>query len=154
MDVGLPRQEPDLPDPITSPYAVQVRDALEVAYDQVRRHSGQTVQHQKRLWVLRYYSPAKKCKLDSAWVGPCLVVSLAGWDLGFSDSPIILVHCQDLKKIPRPSGLVSWTDSARPEGVPTIPVSGANTMGRTSQGSPFVAVLPLMRGPFFPMLIR
>ena len=41
MDVGLPRQEPDLPDPITSPYAVWVRDALEVAYDQVRRHSVQ-----------------------------------------------------------------------------------------------------------------
>ena len=39
MDVGLPRREPDLPDPINSPYAVWVRDALEVAYDQVRRHS-------------------------------------------------------------------------------------------------------------------
>ena len=31
MDVGLPHQDPDLPDPITSPYAVWVRDALEVA---------------------------------------------------------------------------------------------------------------------------
>ena len=159
MDVGLPRQEPDLPDPITSPCAVWVRDALEVAYEQVRRHSGQAVQCQKRLydrravrrmfavgdWVLRYYSPAKKCKLDSAWVGPYLVVSLAGWALGIQrhpDSPIILVHCQDLKKIPRPSGLVSWTDAAHPEGVPTIPVLGASTMGRTSQGSPSVAVLP------------
>ena len=40
MDVGLPRQEPDLPDQITSPYAVWVRDALEVAYDQALRHSG------------------------------------------------------------------------------------------------------------------
>ena len=29
MDVGLPRQEPDLPDPITSQYAVWVCDALE-----------------------------------------------------------------------------------------------------------------------------
>ena len=46
MDIGLPRREPDLPDPITSPYAIWVRDALEVAYDQVRRHSGQ---RQKRL---------------------------------------------------------------------------------------------------------
>ena len=57
------------------------------------------------VWVMRYYSPAKKCKLDSAWVGPYLVVSLAGWALGIQrhpDSPIILVHCQDLKKIPRP----------------------------------------------------
>ena len=161
MDVGLPLQEPDLSDPITSPYAVWVRDALEVAYYQVRRHSGQAVQHQKRLydrravrllfavgdWVLRYYSPAKKCKLDSAWVGPYLVVSLAGWVLGIQrhpDSPIILVHCQDLKKNPRPSGLVSWTEAAHPKGVPTIPVLGASTMGRTShsQGSPSVAVLP------------
>ena len=85
-------------------------------------------------WVLRYYSPAKKCKLDSAWVGPYLIVSLAGWGLGIQlhpDSHIILIHCQDLKKIPRPSGLVSWIDAARPEGVPTIPVLGASTMGRT-----------------------
>ena len=43
MDVGLPWWEPDLPDPISSPYAIWVRDALEVAYDKVRRHSGQAV---------------------------------------------------------------------------------------------------------------
>ena len=97
--VGLPRREPDLPDLITSSYAVWVRDALEVAYDQVRRHSGQAVQRQKRLydrravrrlfavgdWVLRYYSPAKKCKLDSAWVGLYLVVPWPVGLLGFSD---------------------------------------------------------------------
>ena len=156
MDVRLPRQDPDLPDPITSPYAVWVRDALEVAYDLVRRHSGQAVQHQKRLigemsdgcsqWGIGscgYYSPAKKSKLDS--LGPYLVVSLAGWALGIQrhpDSPIILAHCQDLKKIPRPVGMVSWTEAARPKGVPTIPVSGARMMGRTSQGSLSVAVLP------------
>ena len=167
MDVGLPRQEPDLPDPITSPYAVWVRDALEVAYDQVHRHSGQAVRRQKRLydrravrrmftvgdWVLRYYSPAKKCKLDSAWVGPYLVVSLAGWELRiqrYPDSPIILVHCQDLKKIPRPSGLISWIDAARLEGVPTIPVLGASTMGRTTQGSPTEAVLTPGEGEVLP----
>ena len=109
MGVGLPRQDPGLPDPITSPYAyaVWVRDALEVAYDQVCRHSGQAVRRQERLydrravrrlfavgdWVLRFYSPAKKCKLDSAWVGPYVVVSLAGWAVGIQlhpDSPIIL----------------------------------------------------------------
>ena len=53
MDVGLPRQDTDLPDPITSPYAVWVRDALEVAYDQVRRHSVQAVRRQKRLYDRR-----------------------------------------------------------------------------------------------------
>ena len=80
-----------------------------MAYDQVRRHSGQAVMQQKRLydkravlrlfavgdWAIRYYSPAKKCKLDSAWVGPYLVVSLAGWAVGIQsqpDMPIILVH--------------------------------------------------------------
>ena len=85
-----------LPDPISSPYAVWVCDASEVAYDQVRRYSGQAVQRQKRLsdwravrrlfavgdWVMRYYPPAKKCKPDSVWVGPFLVVSLVGWALG------------------------------------------------------------------------
>ena len=89
MDVCLPRWELDLTHPIPSPYVVWVCDVLEVVYDQVRRHSGQAVQRQKRLydrkavrrlfavgdWVLRYYPPAKKCKLDS-------VVSLAGWALG------------------------------------------------------------------------
>ena len=92
MDVGLPWRESDLPDLITSPYAAWVCDALEVVYDQVCRHSDQAVQRQKRLydrralrrlfavgdWVLGYYSPSKKCKLDSAWVVPYLVVSLAG----------------------------------------------------------------------------
>ena len=50
-------------------------------------------------WVLRYYPPVKKCELDSARVGPYLVVYLAGWVLRIQlhlDSPIILVHCQDL----------------------------------------------------------
>ena len=50
MDIGLPKQQSDLPDYITSPYAIWVRDALEVAYDQVRQHSGQAVQRQKRHW--------------------------------------------------------------------------------------------------------
>ena len=144
IDVGLPSQEPDLPDPITSPHAIWVRDALE---DRRCRHLGQAVRRQKRLydkravrrlfavgdWVLRYYSPAKKCKLDSAWVGPYLVVSLACWAVGIQlhpDSPIILVHCQDLKKIPHPSGLVSWIDADRPEGMPMLPVLGASMMGR------------------------
>ena len=101
MDVGLPRQEPDLPDPITSPYAVWVRDALEVAYGQVHRHSGQAVQRQKRLhdrravrrmfavgdWVLRYYSPAKK------WILLGLVrILLCPWQVGHSGFSDIRIH--------------------------------------------------------------
>ena len=50
MDVGLPRQDQDLPDPIKNPYALWVQDALEVAYDQVRRHTDHAVQRQKRLY--------------------------------------------------------------------------------------------------------
>ena len=53
MDVGLPRRDQDLPDHIKNPYALCVRDALEVAYDQVRRNSGKAVQRQKRLYDKR-----------------------------------------------------------------------------------------------------
>ena len=77
--MGLPRRDQDLPDPIKNPYALWVRDALEVAYDQVCRNLGQAVRRQKRLydrwavrrlfavgdWIMRYYPPAKKCNLDS-----------------------------------------------------------------------------------------
>ena len=69
MDIGLARRQPDLAEDISSPYAVWVKDSLEVAFDQVRRHSGQAAQRQKRLydqravrrlfalgvWVMRYY---------------------------------------------------------------------------------------------------
>ena len=92
MDIGLPKQQSDLPDSISSPYAVWVRDSLEVAYEQVRRYSGQVVQRQKRLydrgvvrrlfavgdWVLRYYTPAKKCKLEHGFALIWLCRSPAG----------------------------------------------------------------------------
>ena len=69
MDVDLPRCTHDVPDPINNLYAMWVRDALEVAYDQVRHHAGLAVRRQKRLydkqavkrvfvvgdWTLRYY---------------------------------------------------------------------------------------------------
>ena len=110
MDVGLPRRTHDVPDPINNLHALWVRDALEVAYDQVHRHVGQAVRTQKRLydkravkrvfavgdWTLRYYPPAKKCKLDSPWMGPYLVMSLAGWAVGVQlhpDSPVLMIHC-------------------------------------------------------------
>ena len=48
----------------------------------------------------------------------------------------------DMKKVPQPVGQMSWIEAPRPEGAPTIPVLGANTVTRTSQGSPSVAVLP------------
>ena len=79
MDIGLPRRQPDLAEDVSNPYAIWVKDSLEVAFDQVHRHSGQTVRRQKRLydqravrrlfalgdWVMCYYPAGKKCKLDS-----------------------------------------------------------------------------------------
>ena len=53
-----------------------------------------------RDWTLRYYPPAKKCKLASLWLVPYLVCSLAGWVVGVQlhpDSPFLLIHCQVLK---------------------------------------------------------
>ena len=148
MVIGLPKQQSDLPDSITSPYAMWVRDALEVAYEQVRQHSGQAVQRQKRLydhravkrlfavgdWVMRYYTPAKKCKLDSAWIGPYLIVSLIGWALGIQkdlESPIVIVHCQDIKKVPPPLWAVSWLAKKKLLIAPSVPILGASTMQRT-----------------------
>ena len=141
MDVGLPRRDHDLQDPIK-----------EVTYDQICCHSGQAVRRQKRLydkqavrrlfdvghWTLRYYPPAKKCKLNSPWIGPYLVVSLAGWAMGVQlhpDSLILLIHCQDLKKIPRQRGLVSWIDVHLPDSSPTPPVLGASTVCHSTRGS-------------------
>ena len=82
---------------------------------------------------------------DSLWVGPYLVVSLAGWAVGFQlqpDSPIILVHCQDLKKIPHPSGLVSWIDVTLPESLPAPPILGASMVCRSAQNSPSTSIVP------------
>ena len=122
MDIGLPHQDPDPQEGVTSPYAVWVKDSLEVAFDQVRRNLGHAVQRQKRLydqlavrrlfaigdWVMRYYPAGKKCKLGSVWTGPYLVVALLGWTAGIQkhpDVPVIFIHCQDVKKIPKPCGV-------------------------------------------------
>ena len=108
IDIGLPKEQSDTPDSMTSPYAIWVRDALEEAYEQVRQHSGQAVQRQKRLydhravkrqfavgdWAMRFYTPAKKCKLDSPWIGPYLIVSFIGWAIGIQkapESPIVIL---------------------------------------------------------------
>ena len=134
-----------------------------MAFDQVRRHSGLAVQRQKRLydqravqrlfavgdWVMRYYPAGKKCKLDSVWVGPSLVVSIVGWAVGiqkYPDAPILLVHCQDVKKVPWPSGVRSWITTPSPMSAPPVPVLGASTVAHTSQGSPSIDFLPPNEG--------
>ena len=94
---------------------------------------------------MRYYPAAKKCKLDLAWMGPSLVVSIVSWAVGIQkhpDSPILLIHCQDVKKVPQPTGVRSWITTPQPVGAPLVPVLGASTVAHTSQGSPSVDVLP------------
>ena len=159
MDIGLPKEQMDTPDSITSLYAIWVRDALEEAYDQVRQHSGQAVQQQKRLydrsavkrkfavgdWVMRFYTPAKKCKLDSPWIGPYLIVSFIGWAIGIQkepESPVVVVHCQDIKKIPTPLGAVSWLTSKESAIRPSVMILGASTMHRTLPSSLSLTMAP------------
>ena len=129
----------------------------------MRQHSGQAVQRQKRLydrravkrlfavgdWVMRFYTPAKKCKLDSAWIGPYLIVSLIGWALGIQkdpESPIVIVHCQDIKKIPPPPGAVSWLATKKLLIASSVMILGASTMQRTLQSSLSLTVAPPAEG--------
>ena len=50
MDISLPNRHPD---PHMTSRARMRCGSLEVAFDQVRRHSGQAVQRQKRLYDQR-----------------------------------------------------------------------------------------------------
>ena len=98
---------------------------------------------------MRYYPAAKKCKLDSVWVGPYLVVSIVAgrWaSRSIRVLPVILIHCQDVKKVPQPSGMRSWIKTPHPVDAPKVPVLGASTVAHTSWGSPSIDVLPLDEG--------
>ena len=49
------------------------------------------------------------------WSSILLCPCKTGWALGIQrhpDSPIVLVHCQDLKKVPHPGGLMSWIEDS------------------------------------------
>ena len=59
---------------------------------------------------------------------------------------VILIHCQDVKKVPQPSGVRSWIATPRPVGAPTVPMLGASTVAHTSRGSPSIAALPQDEG--------
>ena len=96
-------------------------------------------------WVMRYYPVGKKCKLDSIWTGPYLVVALLGWTVGIQkhpDVPMILIHCQDVNKVPQLSGVQSWIAAPQPVGAPAVPMLGASTVAHTSRGSPSITALP------------
>ena len=103
-----------------------MRDALEVAYNQVRHSLHLTAARRKRLydikavnrkfpvgsWVLCYYPPVAQKKLGSPWVGPQQVVRQAtGHTVGIQkgpDAPIIFIHVDDLKLCPAPRE-TQWT---------------------------------------------
>ena len=94
---------------------------------------------------MRYYSPAKKCKLDSPWIGPYLIVSFMGWTIGIQkepESPVVMVHCQDAKKIPTPTGAVSWLTSKESSIKPSVMILGASTMHRTVPSSFSITMAP------------
>ena len=94
---------------------------------------------------MRFYTPTKKCKLDSPWIGPYLVVSLIGWAIGIQkapESPIVIVHCQDIKKIPPPPGAVSWLNTKKVSSTPSVMILGASTMQRILPSSLSITVAP------------
>ena len=91
----------------------------------------------------------KKCKLDSAWIGPYLVVSIIGWALGIQkdpESPIVIVHCQDIKKVPPPPGAVSWLATKQLSIAPSAMMLGASTMQRMLPSSLSLTEAPLAEG--------
>ena len=55
---------------------------------------------------------------------------------------IILIHCQDVKKVPQPSGVQSWIAAPQLVGDPAIPMLGASTVVHTSRDSPSITALP------------
>ena len=154
MDIGMPHRNPPPEDNV-----VWVKNSLEVAFDQVRRHSGKAVRRQKQLydqravrrlfalgdWVMRYYPAGKKCKLDSIWAGPYLIVETLGWTVGIQrhpEEPVVLIHCQDVKKIPPSSGLQSWLTIPPTGNTLAVPRMGPSTVAHTLRDSPSVTALP------------
>ena len=67
-----------------------------------------------------------------------LVASLAGWAVGVQlhpDSPVLMIHCQDLTKSPRPRGLVAWLQSDRLDPAITQLVLGSSMVCQSTPGS-------------------
>ena len=52
----------------------------------------------------------------------------------------MIVHCQDIKKVPPPPGAVSWLAMKKLSIAPSVPILGASTMQRTSQSSPSLTI--------------
>ena len=97
------------------PFATWVRDALEVAYDNVRESLNRTAAHRKRLydakavnrkfpvgsWVLRYYPPPPPQPCNTSWVLPGLDPNKS-----FVRPPVIRLAFKRNRK--NPSCLFMW----------------------------------------------
>ena len=58
------------------------------------------------------------------------------------ESPVVVVHCQDIKKIPTPLRAVSWLTSKESSIKPSVMILGASTMHRT-----LPSLLPITMAP-------
>ena len=68
-----------------------------------------------------------------------------GWTVGIQrhpDEPVVFIHCQDVKKIPPPSGIQSWLTIPPTGSTPAVPRMGASTVAHTSRDSRSVTALP------------
>ena len=68
-----------------------------------------------------------------------------GWTVGIQqhpDEPVIFIDCQDVKKIPTPSGMQSWLTIPPTGGTPAVPMLGTSTVAHTSRDLPSVTALP------------
>ena len=71
------------------------------------------------------------------------------WTIGIQkdpESPIVMVHCQDAKKIPAPKGAVSWLTSKESSIKPSVMILGASTMHRTVPSSLSITTAPSAEG--------
>ena len=116
---------PDTPPGDPGTYASWVQQALHESYDEVRAQQQRATHRQKRnydskavartfpigCWTLRYYSPARKNKLCSPWIGPYKIVR-APMELVVGIQ-VVYVHMDDLKRCATPDPEPSWPDTAR-----------------------------------------
>ena len=68
-----------------------------------------------------------------------------GWTIGIQkepESPVVMVHCQDAKKIPTPTEAVSWLTSKGSSIQPSVTILGASTMHRTMPNSLSITMAP------------
>ena len=72
-------------------------------------------------------------------------MSLIGWAIGIQkdpESPMVIVHCQDIKKVPPLPGAISWLATKKLSIAPSVMILGSSTMQRTLPSSLLLTVAP------------